>query len=550
MSSWSTPIATPVGVEPLETVLQKSIDIKDKIRLVVASIKSKSRVFSDSSTIVESLPQLLLLLKESMWMHQDDYEFFSVLSLHSSISIVRLLAVAKEVKFIVPLTSFPSSIDWSRDENFNFFSVLNFNKKGVLIDFSAKTLSLDAIDYYFLLMAVLPVMTTATGPRSAVPGCVFDKLVCEIVQTAATGNVGAIPPLLAHKCDLTLSALIDFLANLDLFSFNNSIDFSHVFRLHASFAEICFQSPSPLCVSYMHRLGTLFKELFSDPNNWLAQKFISRTTPEILKEIVLCWAKLCRLQQHIFIYVELLTCVPVVEFAKDFSDAIEARKLDRFVALRATRDMIDVLLCLLGVAREFPQASMGPQALSVTRAAWNICRSCSSVKGMLEVESRMDRIVQESKSYLEKTNRDDERNHFFRIFTWDLSQEEKEVENHLVVIPKMKSISQSNHIKPQNHFSWDQPVSLSEIGPLVLWLRKLINWAFDSDSEKLNQFAWIRIFSSVSLVLVLTFAAWIWTSLMICPKIHSKPFLALIQFGFSLSVSVLSLKWINSQYIV
>jgi hypothetical protein len=546
----STPIATPLTPEPLDAILSKSsIDVGEKIKQVSRAMRSMKPSSPDTArNVLEQLPNLLLLLKESMWLgaQQDDSLFglFSLKTQDHPFSIAKILASKDShvVKFVLPLTSLPMSTDWTR-EDFTFFHLLNFTKRGgeALINLSSKTMTLDAIDYYFFLMALLPTVVTSTSYWKAVPDCVYDRLIAEIIDVGCGNFAGnEVAAVLAHKCALTLAAMKDFYMQIDLYSFNNTgVDFAHVFRILRT-------TESSSVMKNNGWLKLLLNDMF-DRKNFYMHKFLLKVTPEIFKEIALLYKTLCGpiSKQHddanIPLYREILLSPPVVEFAQNFHQS--RNTLDRFVNLASTRDMLEGLISIMSFF------TPDPSCVAATKAVWSICRSCCWINGkaprnLSDLSWKMDEIVNDAKS---------RQHEMYKIFTWDhdesLDEAQQGEEGGVPKILRLRNMPEPSAVLPKGGLSWDQPVCFSEIAVAVHSIRKILKWAFDSDLKD-NQYAWLRKLASVSVLLAVTFATWVWTSVAVCPRINSPVFMFLIQFAFASIVACLSLKWINSQYIV
>ena len=344
-SHWSTPIATPVAtptvVEPLSVVLAKQIDINEKINQISASINSHSRIVSDAVAIVEQLPALLVFLRDAsasnVWLTEEAAEkLFSLFSVSSQTSIVRLLVNQQSLSFVFPLASLPSSVDWSRD--FDFFKYLNFSKKSKqLINLASKSITLDAIDYYFFAMAVLPLITadTTTTSRSAYTatsstttrtttpstgwsgqhwgsptqsktwydadkkGSIHERVLMELVELGVTGHSGVVrsAPIVLHKCEMVLSVIADMYLNLTIYSFNSNINFSRNFELVNKVFRLLVQgagigATQPVVAGFVDKYGKLMTDLF-DSSNFYSQKFLHRMDAYVLIALARCWHDYC-----------------------------------------------------------------------------------------------------------------------------------------------------------------------------------------------------------------------------------------------------------------
>ena len=606
MSSWNTPsitpMATPVAIaEPISIVLQKHIDVSEKVRQVFSSITSGSRVLSDTSAVVEQLPALLLLLKDASAgrLSVDAAEqLYALFSIHSPNSITRLLTT-KETTFVFPLSSLPSTMDWTKD--FEFFKFLGYSKRN-LIDMRAKTITLDAIDYFFFVIAVLGITDTnqqlspwgaSAGQQTSqwynagAQGSVHSRVLLEILETAMTSgktSSSMVSPVIAHKCDLSLAAFEDFFCGLSMYSFSNAmVDFGSVFDLVKSVFGIAIKSSgletrtshpsaSAACVS---RITKLLTEVM-DVNNFFAQKFLHKMTPNVFRSLAALFKAACLpwdfvagtvvtttkdtwIKRHADIYalfVEVLTSPRVVEFVAEYKAHSTEPRFSRFIALsdtkhliEATIDVVSIVAPATGIVEALPNVFLSTTSVAVVRSLWSVCRACAWVnnkapKNLTDVSWHMDQIVQSAKGC--------ETNEIYKIFTWDVpSGQEPELIGTDVPKRLTHAIRELTNGVSKSLVSWDQPVCASESKLMICWLQALITAVTHHDlRKKPTVHAWVRSFASYSSLTVIAFSIWMTVSLSVCPSMQSGARIAVIQFLFVVVVGLLAVKWITSQYIV
>jgi hypothetical protein len=610
MSYWNTPVATPsapIAPEPVSVVLQKhNLDVNERVRQIAASLLPqgpKARLFTDTSSVVEQLPNLLLLLKEasnpSIYLTDETASnLFELFSLKSLRSISRLVLQHSSTTFVFPLSSLPASIDWTSSD-FAFYRHLSFiSQRKNLVDLHAKTIHLDAIDYYFFVLGALSIVSdgrstgrwagsgsgawsSSTGWYDAsLNGSIYDRLLLEIIEVSDNGS--GIPAVLAHKSELTLAVFSDFLLDLNLYTFNNTnVEFDRVFELLTKMVHslihksLMTSSSSTFPGVFSARVVKLMTDL-ADTNNLYSQKFMHRVSGKLFHSFASCFRVLCLpweevndmqigtstkdswIKKNKSIYLSfqsIVTSPPVVEFARNYKLHSDNRLAD-FVAQNESRLLVEAIVVVLSIASpstgivEAVPAAFSPAAI---RALWSICRACTWINGkvprnMSDASWRMDEMVNASKVA-------DSKHEIYSIFSWDVTQPESmepladTVPKRLTDIAPTRGVRKS--VSGQLHVSWDQPACASEVVVVVSFLRLFISRVFDVDlKEKPTYMAWMRWLGSTSALTVIAFFLWLVTSIAICPSLSSGMTIGLIQLVFVLLVGSLALKWMSSQYIV
>ena len=612
ISQWSTPIATAVPIssstpEPLSVVLLKqNLEINERIRQVCANIMhaGPTRILSDTSAVLEQLPNLLLLLKEAsspnVWLTEESANLLvDLFGLKSSKSLSRLL-LQGTATFVFPLSSMPASIDWTSSD-FSFFKHLSYNQRRSLIDLHAKTMQLDAIDYFFFVLGVLSVTSStsawsgSTWPSpnntawydSGNKGRVYDRIIIELLELVlGTENRGNIPPALLHKAELTFAALSDIFLDLNLYSFNNtSVDFGHVFELVSMiFKKLCVNGALDNNSSFLQttsvglfvsKAGKLLGDLL-DTSNAYSVKFMHRIscmqfhefsrlyrtfclpwedTRDITKASRDAWTRRYGIVYHA--YSAALTVPRIVDFVHEYRSSAHADHM-RFATAKETRCMVDGITELLSIA----SPSTGLVELLPTvftdapiKPLWDICRGCTWIHGKVPKELtdaswRMDTMVNAAKAI------QDDDSGIYSTFTWETQESipadevPKNLKTNWLRDKEVSALTGPVHVSSRLVL-WDQPVCSSEIGLVVYLLRSILT-EVGGINLKLHpeQYAWVRSFASVTVLVVIAFSAWMLTSMFICPHMDSSVRIAVIQFIFMLIVGLLSMKWIASQYIV
>jgi hypothetical protein len=619
ISQWSTPIATAIPVpssspEPLSVVLQKqNLDINERIRQVCGNIMhaGPTRILSDTSAVIEQLPNLLLLLKEAsspqVWLTEESAKLLvELFGLKSPKSLSRLL-LQGTATFVFPLSSLPASIDWTSPD-FSFFKHLSYSQRKSLMDLHAKTMQLDAIDYFFFVLGALPITsstsswstgwtssttTSAAWYDSTRKGSVYDQIISELLDLfLGTENRGNIPPMLLHKAELTFAVLSDLVLDLNLYSFNNTtIDFSHIFELIKMVFEKIISSgtldknnsflQTTTVGVFVNGTGKLLRDLL-DTTNFHSVKFMHRITCQQFHELSKLYRAFClpwdqreiarsskdswtrRYSDVYKAYPAALTVPRIVDFVHEYRSHPDHQ---RFAIAKETKVMIEGITELLSIAS--PGTGLVDRIPSAFAEApikplWDVCKGCTWINGRVPKELgdaswRMDSMVNAAKLAIADGQHED----IYSVFTWESQPLEKQISestdedvpkslktNWLRDKPESVSTPLPHHLVSRLVL-WDQPVCSNEIGIVVVILKKIISNILGVDLRRNpEQYAWVRSFSSVTVLIVAAFLAWVGTSILICPRMESSVSVAAVQFIFMIIVGLLSMKWIASQYIV
>lgn len=417
-STRSTPIATPSAtpatpgmVEPISVILQKPLEINEKIKQVAACVQSHSRIVSDAASIVEQLPGLLMLVHEAsastVWLTVESANtLISLFSIHSPTSICRLLLSHQQTSFMFPLQSLPWTVDWS--EQFSFFKYLNFRQKS-LLNLNNKTIALDAIDYFFFVIGCLglvpasniaPAASTGSSSGSwgwgssshSTPhvewydngsGSIQERLVMEILEVALTCLTvvsSTVPASLAQKTQLTLSVVEDLYLNLTLFSFNNQgLNFSNIFSFinkifslttkhHGLEIRSHHTGASLPATRFAERYGQVLSQLL-ETDNFYAEKFLHRIDSGTTRTLAKNWSGYCNpwgsvpasrsskdawIKRNADVYsrfLAVLTIPSLKEFVAHFkANSGTDDKLTRFTALNEAKNFVETIVDVISVA--------------------------------------------------------------------------------------------------------------------------------------------------------------------------------------------------------
>ena len=594
MSQWSTPIATavPATPEPLSAILQRhNVDLNERIKQVCANIMhtGSARILSDTSAVLEQLPNLFLLLKEasspSAWITDDSATLLMELfGLKSPRSLSRLLLQGGNASFVFPLNSLPASIDWTSSE-FSFFKHLSFSQRKSLIDLHSKSLHLDAIDYFFFVLGSLSLTSppsssgwTSSSSYGTVwydaskKGSLYDRLILELADlVVGTENRGNIPPALLHKAELTIAVLSDLMLDLHLFSFNNTgVDFAHIFRLiGALVSKIGFNSP------LAQRAIKLISDLL-DIDNLYSAKFMHRIPSPVFRELAKLYHQLCLpwkegqmsrslkdqwLKRNALIYhryPSALTMPPIREFVQEFVSQPDAHKLlslkDTKNIVEGATDLLEIASPSTGVVEAFPAVFRE----APVEALWHVCRGLTWINGKVPKELtdaswRMDAMVNAVKAI------EGPKPAVYSTFTWEAPQPTGEKTLGDEIPKSMRPLFLKD--KPEvvrpiarsgvHLVAWDQPVCANEVAGFLVLLRFVVSQISGEDLRRNPKHAaWIRAFSSVSVLTLITFFAWVIVSAGVCPYMRSGIAIGGTQLIFVILVGLLVMKWISAQYRV
>jgi hypothetical protein len=623
ISQWNTPIATPVAVpvssapEPLSVILQKhNLDINERVRQVCTNVmhSGPTRILSDTSALLEQLPNLLLLLKEASaptaWLTDESVSsLMELFGLKSGRSLSRLL-LQGNATFVFPLSSLPPSIDWTSSE-FGFFKHLSYSQRKSLIDLHAKTLHLDAMDYFFFVLGTLSITSTAfnnTGPGSwwsapatnAPPsswydatkkGSVYDRLLLELLDlVVGTENRSSIPPVLLHKAELTLATLSDLVLDLHLFSFNNtSVDFEHVFAIIDRIVEKLLAAgaldknsviqTSISLAPFIPKAVKLMNDLL-EPNNFYSVKFMHKMNPGTFRAFARLYHRLCVpwrtkdvarplrdlwLKRNTDMYRKFqgaLTVPAIVDFVHEYRSHEDHMKL---AAFKDTKPLVEGIADLLtiaspstGLVEALP--TVFEDARAPVETLWDVCRGCTWINGKVPKELtdaswQLDTIVNATKASAVGA---DSKPLIYNAFTWETPLSPRPVSDE---IPRnLKTLWLKD--KPEVTLSggpslahkivaWDQPVCANEIAWAVKLLRNLVGQVSGADlKRKPAHLAWLRSFASVTVLIAAVFFAWMFVSIVVCPDMDSAMAIGAVQFIFMVLMGLLAMKWVSSQYIV
>lgn len=596
ISQWNTPIATPVqssAPEPLSVILQRTnLDVNERIRQVCANIMhtGSARILSDTSAVLEQLPNLLLLLKEasapSVWITEDSAnQLMELFGLRSPRSLSRLL-LQGSASFVFPLNSLPASIDWTSSE-FSFYKHLSYSQRKHLIDLHAKTLHVDAIDYFFFVLGCLSLIGSSTAASTSgwtssgsygsqwydpvKKGSLYDRLILELVDLV-TGKAerGNIPPALLHKAELTIAVIADLMLDLHLFSINNTgVDFAHVFKLVSALIDK-LGSAHPAT----SRAIKLVTDLL-DTENLYSSKFMHRVPSSAFREFAAMYRNLCLyweghdmnksakdqwLKRNALMYQRYPHAL-ILPSIRDFvHEYVSQRDVQKLLTMKDTKNVVEGATELLEIAS--PRTGMvenfpGVFKEAPVEALWHVCRGLTWINGKVPKELtdaswRMDAMVNAVKAI------EGNKNEVYKLFTWDIPADtgnNKFVNDiptsfrPLFLKDKAEPVAATH--KPIQFVAWDQPVCANEIAPVVSWLRKLVMYVSAVDLRRNpSHAAWARSFASVSVLTVLIFLAWVIISIAVCPNMNSGIAIAIMQLAFVIVVGLLVMKWISAQYRV
>jgi hypothetical protein len=603
LTTFNTPIATPsvsAVPEPLSVLLEKPIDLSEKIKQVSNAIHS--RIFSDA--IVEHLPGLFLLLREASEgcvTEEAAKTIFGLFSIQSENCILRLISQSPST-FVFPIASLPASIDWSAE--FEFFEHLSHSS--IL---SNRKLNLTAVDYFFFAIAVLPLVpqpshtwgswSSSSYHRVALydakrNGSIQERILLEVFEWGISAKSSS----LSQKTVLTIAVLQDLYLNLFLYSYNNSgLNFSSIFGLlnsmfgisakHGALEATRPHTNKSIPVLLAERYGSLLSKLL-DSDNCYSLKFLHRIDPLTVRELSRCWVNYChpwkaegpvsrstkdswiRKNSRVYsLYSTLLSMSPVQDFVRDFQACSHSEtRLAGFIDLSDTRNLVEALVDIMsiaapdtGMAEAIPEVFLSDRCIELTRFMWSVCVACTWLnskvpRNMSDASWVMDKIVNACKSV------DDERLNkswnLYEIFTWNVVATPATTEGETETgIPKTVSkcvlSKRLSAIQPRrvSCFTWDQPITSVEYAFVLWFLKRAILVVTKVDVQQHpDRFAWIRELGSVSVLLPLCFLFWLFTSISVCPSLHSGSTIFVIQLVFALVVGLMAIKWIGSQYIV
>ena len=576
-----TPVAFPVAV-----TLGRPMDLNEKVRQIAASIHARH-------DMVDQLPSLLLFLAEvssacmrsgatSPWLTEES--FSTLVSLFGPQS--RL--VRGEVPFVLPLAtpaipSFVATKLLSGIDNLVFVQYLSAGRSGTLLNFSTRSLALNAADYFYFSFVLLPLldlsgtsggcrmqtevgtsggfrMQTDVGSTKWHDGSitVFEQLMSEYVEASVGGAQN-------RGCQLLLATVIDLYLDIDLFG--EMIYCGHILRVLARVLTVVVKSNSgsKLGHVFMDRLARLLADLFSG-----SSKFLTRIDMAAAHAFVNLWSAFCQPwlldntdQQswggHIARFGFVYACYPFVlrigavrDFVSDYAISVSSVKNDAFstfLALKETKLGVELFVAALEVLSAVGEKVVngaGPSSsvTSATRQIWAVARECTwhngSVPKALATESwRMDTLVNRAKGKEEKG--------VFALFVWETGPESDGIPKNLAPPEAKKMLTNVTHLSS----SWNQPVCASEYASVIGFLRKWVQILTEIDLEKYpKKFTQIRILANVSVLILLLMLAWLYAAVAVFPDIESRVALGSVQLVFASLLAALIVKWIGAQYII
>lgn len=436
---------------------------------------------------------------------------------------------------------------------------------------------------------------------NAKSGSIQERLVMEILEVALTGLTAVsttIPASLAQKTQLTLSVVEDLYLNLTLFSFNNQgLNFSNIFSFVNKIFLLAAQhhgleirshhaGASLPATRFAERYGQVLSQLL-EADNFYAQKFLHRIDSLTTRTLAKNWSSYCNpwgsvpasrsskdawIKRHADVYsrfLAVLTIPSIKEFVAHFKAYSGTDdKLTRSTALNETKDFVEAIVDVIsvvspatGIAEALPSVLLSDTAVEVVKQLWSVCVACtwqhSKVpKDMTDASWHMDSLVNAYKA-LDPENVTPESRRLYEIFSWDavstyVPEQESGVPKRLSkwVLSKRKKMMAPS-LAAISRITWDRPATASEYVVLIELLKKVILILTEVDVEiEPSKYAWVRELGSVCVVTPAALVAWMYVSVSLCPSIESGWTVAAVQLLFVVSVGLMGIKWLASQYIV
>ena len=400
------------SVEPLSTLLTKSVDWDTKIKQIFEIVMSPSRVVAaDSDSLVEQIPFLVQLIGEvsksdmkdphqsSPWMLEESFERMVEMFSGDRKNFLHFLTRIS-TQFIFPLSSVPPQIASiiQTERELVFYNFLARSNSGQVFLNPNKTINLSPVDYFFFAFAMLPLVdltVTVTTSSFSQPassqapktsswwtshsgdkkwhdesksGTVYEKLLLNFSEIAFQGSLVTSPidPQIVQGCQLAIAAWIDFYLSPALYSSGSvQLNFGKIFTITSKLCRtaILSQRARGLAPVFINRVVRLLTTLFSGGK---CSRFVYRLDIASFASLVDLWYTVSApwkilgesIEKHKeFIavnselyssIVSILQSIPVQDFVADFHHA-KSTDFNKFLSHKDTKIAVEILVKIFEV---------------------------------------------------------------------------------------------------------------------------------------------------------------------------------------------------------